>query len=446
MKQQLLFILDVLFIYVSIKLATILTTSYNINIWTHYTGPTFFTLFAIITTLYVFNLYDLQRIKIKGETIIRTCVGVIIANIVVAALFFILDHWQFSRKLFVYQTVFSITLLSLIRFIAGIIFSKIYNDNVIVIGAGDAGRAIEKILGNRLVGYIDDDKNKWCEKSNEQTFVLGPIANMENILKENNIRKVILAITYDRSKKIIKILLNARIKGIIIIEMSDEYERITKKVPVKYIHDRWILLEQGFQIYSHLFVGKIKRIIDVIIALIGLILTAPIMLIVSMLIKLESKGSPFFTQRRVGINDTEFTIYKLRSMKNDAEKDGAIWATKNDSRVTRLGKFIRKVRIDELPQLWNVLKGDMSLIGPRPERMVFVKELEEKLPYYYIRHTVKPGLTGWAQINYPYGATIEDALHKLEYELYYIKNMSILFDIKIMLKTIGVIFFGQGAR
>ncbi len=228
--------------------------------------------------------------------------------------------------------------------------------------------------------------------------------------------------------------------------MTDEYERLRKKVPVHHIHDKWIVLEQGFQIYSHEYVGKIKRIMDVLISFLGLILATPIMIIASILIKLESRGPAFFSQKRVGLNDKEFTIYKLRSMRNDAEKNGAVWAKENDNRVTKLGRFIRKVRIDELPQLWNVLKGDMSLIGPRPERMVFVKELEEELPYYYIRHTVKPGLTGWAQINYPYGATKKDALEKLEYELYYIKNMSILFDIKIMLKTIGVMLFGQGAR
>ncbi len=446
MKQKLLFILDIIFIYLSIKFATIITEPENVNIWTHFTGPTIFTFISIISIFYIFNLYDLQRLKIKGESLIRACTGVVIANIAVAALFYLLGHWQFSQNLFLYQILFTVAFLGSIRYIGGMIFSKIYTDNVMVIGAGDTGKAITDVLGNRLIGYIDDDESKWIDSKDRSSFVTGPISNIENILTENKVRKVILAITHNRSRDLVNTLLKARINGFTIVEMADEYERLTKKVPVHHIHDRWIILEQGFQIYSHEYVGKIKRIMDVLISIIGLILASPIMLIASLLIKLESKGPAFFNQKRVGLNDKEFTIYKLRSMKNDAEKNGAVWAKKNDNRVTKLGRFIRKVRIDELPQLWNILKGDMSLIGPRPERMVFVKELEEDLPYYYIRHTIKPGLTGWAQINYPYGATKEDALHKLEYELYYIKNMSILFDIKIMLKTIGVMLFGQGGR
>ncbi len=446
MKQKLLFFLDIIFIYFSIQLSALITMSERVNIWVHFTGPTIFTFIAIISIFYIFNLYDLQRLKIRGESLIRTSTGVIIANISVAALFYLLGHWQFSQAMFLYQILFTTFFLSGIRFIGGIIFSNIYIDNVMVIGAGTEGMFIKETLGKRLIGYIDDDEQKWKDKNNDEPFITGPVSNIENILTENNIKKVILAITLNRSKELVNCLLKARIKGFTIVEMTDEYERLRKKVPVHHIHDKWIVLEQGFQIYSHEYVGKIKRIMDVLISFLGLILATPIMIIASILIKLESRGPAFFSQKRVGLNDKEFTIYKLRSMKNDAEKNGAVWAKENDNRVTKLGRFIRKVRIDELPQLWNILKGDMSLIGPRPERMVFVKELEEELPYYYIRHTVKPGLTGWAQINYPYGATKKDALEKLEYELYYIKNMSILFDIKIMLKTVGVMLFGQGSR
>ncbi len=446
MKQQLLFVLDIFCIYVSIKLAAIITMPTNVTIFSYFTGPAIFTICATIALFYIFNLYDLQRLKIKGETIIRVFVGILIANISVAALFFILGHWQFSPKLLLYQGIFSLILLSSSRFIGGIIFSKIYRDDVLVIGAGESGRLIAKILGSKVKGFIDDDRGKWTKGTEEKPFITGPVLKLQEILKENGIKKVILAVTYNRSKELMDVLLRARISGISIIEMADEYERQEKKVPVHHIQDRWILLEQGFQIYNHELVGKVKRILDIILSFIALICSTPIMLIAAILIKLESKGPAFFSQKRVGLNDQEFTIYKLRSMCNDAEKNGAVWAKKNDARVTSLGKFIRKVRIDELPQFWNILMGDMSLIGPRPERMVFVKELEEEIPYYYIRHTIKPGLTGWAQINYPYGATKEDALHKLEYELYYIKNMSIFFDIKIMLKTAGVMLFGQGSR
>ncbi|MBR5050422.1 MAG: sugar transferase, partial [Desulfovibrio sp.] len=159
-----------------------------------------------------------------------------------------------------------------------------------------------------------------------------------------------------------------------------------------------------------------------------------------------SKGPVIYKQDRVGLFEKEFTVYKFRSMRTDAEKNGAVWAKEHDDRVTRIGRFIRKVRIDELPQLWNILKGDMSFIGPRPERMAFVTQLKKDIPYYSLRHTVKPGLTGWAQVCYPYGASQEDALHKLEYDLYYIKNMSLLLDIVIILKTVGVVLFPKGSR
>ena len=170
------------------------------------------------------------------------------------------------------------------------------------------------------------------------------------------------------------------------------------------------------------------------------------MLLTALIVRLESPGPVIYKQDRVGLFEKEFTVYKFRSMRADAEKDGAVWASAKDNRVTFFGRFIRKVRIDELPQIWNILKGDMSFIGPRPERMAFVQKLKETIPYYSLRHTVKPGLTGWAQVCYPYGASEEDARRKLEYDLYYIKNMSILLDINIIFKTIGVVLFPKGAR
>jgi exopolysaccharide biosynthesis polyprenyl glycosylphosphotransferase len=270
---------------------------------------------------------------------------------------------------------------------------------------------------------------------------------MLEILQQHNVKKVILAISHTRcSPEVMETLLKARLNGISIIEMVEEYEELTTRIPVHHIHDHWIVMEQGFKLYSHELTNKIKRLIDVVLSILGLVVLAIPMVLTAIIVKLESKGPAIFKQKRVGLNEKEFTLYKFRSMCQDAEKDGAVWAQKGDVRVTRFGRFIRKVRLDELPQLWNILKGDMSLIGPRPERMVFVKELEKELPYYYLRHTVKPGLTGWAQVNYPYGATKEDALNKLEYELYYIKNMSLMLDIKIILKTIGVMCFGDGAR
>ena len=189
-----------------------------------------------------------------------------------------------------------------------------------------------------------------------------------------------------------------------------------------------------------------KRLFDMVCAALGLLVLSPVLLVCALLVGLTSPGGVLFRQERIGKDGVPFTIYKFRSMRTDAEKNGAVWAMKSDPRVTKVGKIIRKTRIDELPQLWNVLKGEMSLIGPRPERPEFVKELEKEIPFYSLRHAVKPGVTGWAQVCYPYGSSVEDSRRKLEYDLYYAKNMSILLDVRIILKTIGVVLFPKGAR
>ena len=195
-----------------------------------------------------------------------------------------------------------------------------------------------------------------------------------------------------------------------------------------------------------MFTAAAKRLFDIAASLLLLLLTAPVIAIFAILVKLDSKGPAFFRQTRVGLYGQNFEVIKLRSMRLDAEAAGAQWATRNDPRVTRIGNFIRKVRIDELPQTWSVLKGEMSFVGPRPERPEFVAELEEKLSYYAERHMAKPGITGWAQVNYPYGASIEDSHNKLEYDLYYVKNYTPLLDILILLQTLRVVLWHEGAR
>ncbi|MBW1703193.1 MAG: exopolysaccharide biosynthesis polyprenyl glycosylphosphotransferase [Deltaproteobacteria bacterium] len=189
-----------------------------------------------------------------------------------------------------------------------------------------------------------------------------------------------------------------------------------------------------------------KRLIDLSISALIIIITLPLLAVTALAIRLDSPGPVFFKQQRVGKGGKVFSVWKFRSMYKDAEQNGAVWADKSDPRVTRVGRVIRFLRIDELPQLWNIFRGEMSLIGPRPERPEFVRELTASIPYYDIRHSVSPGITGWAQVNYPYGASVEDALHKLEYDVYYIKNMSLFLDFKIFIRTIGVVLFGQGAR
>jgi exopolysaccharide biosynthesis polyprenyl glycosylphosphotransferase len=217
-------------------------------------------------------------------------------------------------------------------------------------------------------------------------------------------------------------------------------------LPIKLLEDEWFLICPGFEKVGDGFYSKVKRIVDVAISTILLIITSPLFLIIPIIIKISSRGPIFYVQERSGLDEKRFKLIKFRTMVNNAEENGPQWASENDPRVTRVGKILRKLRLDELPQLINVLKGDMSLIGPRPERDNFIRELKTKIRYYSLRFYVKPGITGWAQINYRYGASLEDAIEKLAYDLYYIKNMSLLLDISIILKTIRVVLLGHGAR
>lgn len=239
-------------------------------------------------------------------------------------------------------------------------------------------------------------------------------------------------------------MMKARFDGKEILNLSQFFEEIEKKVPVDFLSQEWFIFEKGFELFHNPLGLRVKRILDLILALILLFFTWPILLLFSILIKLESKGPVFYQQIRTGLNSREFVIFKLRSMVTDAEKQGVQWAKSNDSRVTRVGKFIRLARIDELPQLWNVIKGDMSFIGPRPERPEFNIELEKQIPFYRLRHLVRPGVTGWAQVMYAYGASVEDSKQKLQFDLYYIKNFSFILDMLIIFRTIRVVLFGKG--
>lgn len=232
--------------------------------------------------------------------------------------------------------------------------------------------------------------------------------------------------------------------GLQVASLTQIYEHFWGKLPVHFLENQWLLTTEGFSITHNPIGLRIKRLMDITLSLVLLAVTWPILLLTMIAIKIDSHGPVFFQQTRTGKNGKDFSIVKFRSMTVDAEKDGAQWAQKNDSRVTRVGKWIRLTRIDELPQIINVLKGEMSFIGPRPERPEFNESLEQQIPYYQLRHLLRPGITGWAQVMYPYGASVEDAIEKLQYELYYIKNYTVGLDLLIVLKTIKIVLFGKG--
>ena len=307
----------------------------------------------------------------------------------------------------------------------------------------DCGYAIKGIF----LPETEAEAIKLCRENQQKNNELRIWKGYKDIFKkafENNIKEIIVAMEEKRGKMPFEELLECKMNGINIIDGETFIEEISGKLAIDSINPSWLIFKEGFQ--KDPLTMFFKQIIGSTLALIGLIISFPISFLTAILIKLESPGPIFFKQKRVGKGGKVFTLVKFRSMRQDAEKDGAKWAKDNDPRVTKVGKIIRKLRIDEIPQMWNVLKGDMNFVGPRPERPEFVKDLRKQIKFYDQRYSVKPGITGWAQINYPYGASVEDAKRKLEYDLFYIKHMSVLLDLYIILKTVKTILFREGSR
>jgi sugar transferase (PEP-CTERM system associated) len=280
----------------------------------------------------------------------------------------------------------------------------------------------------------------------DHSLILSEPATLPEIVDKHQIDEIVIAVRERRGGGLpVNELLECKLKGVHVIELSSFFERERGQVQIESLNASWMVLSDGFQQGFLRDAGK--RVFDLATSLTLLVLTLPLMLLAMLAILLESGFPLLYRQERVGLGGKIFTIYKFRSMVHNAEKDGAPqWAQAGDARVTRVGNFIRKVRIDELPQIFNVLRGDMSFVGPRPERPFFVDQLIEQVPYYAARHSVKPGITGWAQVRYPYGASLEDAIEKLQYDLYYVKNHTFFLDLLIMFQTAQVVLFGKGAR
>ena len=284
---------------------------------------------------------------------------------------------------------------------------------------------------------------KELERQSEP-MIIGEYSQILSICKRSRINRVIVALDERRGKLPIEQLLFCRLNGIKVDDGMAFTEDLAGKLSVENLHPSSLIFSNGFK--NSVFFKRVKGYVDIAVSAAGLILSFPLSVIVAVAILLNSKGPVFYKQERVGEDGKIFRLVKFRSMRDDAEEDGPAWAGVNDERVTRVGRVIRKLRFDEIPQMINVLKGDMSFVGPRPERLFFVSQLKEEIPYYSQRHAVKPGITGWAQIRYPYGASKEDALEKLKYDLYYVKHMSLLFDLTIILETAKIVFWGRGAR
>jgi len=316
---------------------------------------------------------------------------------------------------------------------------------LLIVGTGKSAEPIYSLIKKtpeyKVIGIISDTSRK---KGDLENKILGNTLSLEKIVNNYDIDDIIVTAEPIRNKQLNKTLIICKMRGINIWDVPTFYEHFIDKLPVQYIKEHWFLFTPGFEKLGSNIYRRSKRAIDLVISSIILIITLPLGAIIVLAIKLNSKGSIFFIQKRVGKNQKSFNLFKFRTMVSDAEKGNPVWAEENDPRNTSIGKILRKTRMDELPQLINVIKGDISLIGPRPEREFFVKRLTENIPFYSLRFSVKPGLTGWAQVNYRYGSSVGDALEKLQYDLYYVKNMSLFLDFRILLKTIRIVLFGMG--
>ncbi|MBN9143882.1 MULTISPECIES: TIGR03013 family XrtA/PEP-CTERM system glycosyltransferase [Novosphingobium] len=354
----------------------------------------------------------------------------------------------FWRSTLFYAMLGAIALLVMNRLIVGgILGTAAFRRRVLVLGAGHRAQRLRE-LGERaesgfvIVGYVGMSE---AAPIVEEAIPRTAIHNLKRHVENLGVSEVVLALEERRNALPLKDLLRIKTAGVHVNDFSSFMERETGRVDLDTVNPSWFIFSDGFS-SGRAFSSAAKRIFDVIVSLLLLAMTAPVIVLFAILVKLDSKGPAFFRQRRVGLYGQSFDVIKLRSMRLDAEANGAQFAAKNDPRVTRIGNFIRKVRIDELPQTWSVLKGEMSFVGPRPERPEFVSDLEDKLSYYAERHMVKPGITGWAQVNYPYGASLEDSRNKLEYDLYYVKNYTPFLDILIILQTLRVVLWHEGAR
>lgn len=396
------------------------------------------------------GLYRHESVPSLAHFAPRLLVALLIGFPIAYLLFFALSDGSVYQDALGY-TVFIVLITSLgLRRVIDAASSRegLFTHRILVLGSGTDAHTVAQTLNERrglcVVGFYPVNTGEAHAVPSSQLVACGK--SVEQAVQDLNADEVIVAVREQRGGIIpLPELLSCRMQGVRVTTLSAFYERVGGEVPIDSLKASWLIYGEGFR--QGRLRTFIKRSFDVVVASILLLLTLPIMLLTGLLILIESGAPVIYRQERVGRAEKTFTLLKFRSMQVDAEGDGqARWTQANDPRITRVGRFIRRTRIDELPQLWNVLKGEMSFVGPRPERPCFVSELESQLPYYGARHTVKPGLTGWAQVRYAYGSSVADARRKLQYDLYYVKNHSLLLDLFILFETVRVVIFGEGAR
>ena len=395
---------------------------------------TSFIFIIYIFTKFIFGQLDFYAERFRLKDIFINLGINIVFSITLYAFWKRFDIFNMFALLFLFQVIFR-------RIVCSLYMKK---KNVLIFGSNHIENNIQediiRSLDYNYVGYISNNKSRATE------YLIGSYEQMEEIIyqKKIDILVIVKDIKSPGFKKYMKRIFDLKINGLKIMNYEEFNEDIQKKIDINKINEEWLLQSNGFDILNNEVQRNIKRGMDLMLALILMVILSPLALIASIIIKLESKGPVIFKQMRIGENMRPFKVYKFRSMRlHDPEKYSK-YTLDNDSRVTKFGKFIRKTRIDELPQLWNILKGTMSFVGPRPEWDILAKDYARQINYYNLRHLIKPGITGWAQVMFPYGESLDDAKKKLEYDLYYLKHQDFILDVLVVAKTAKAVFFGKG--
>jgi len=409
------------------------------------------TTLIIQVSLYYHDLYEFREPYGLFELSIRIVQAIGLACLFLALLYF------FLPEIGLHENVFFIALFFLLLFLVSwriayqyMCRNQLFNEKIVLVGDGNLASLISSEIKENLdSGYTiaavfsNPGNTGLAQKLGVEEY--SSYENICEVAQEKGAQKIVVSLEERRGRYPTRPLLDCRMQGLSVLEGVSFYEMLSGKILADHTPPSWFIFGHGFQ--RHKLTLLSKRGLDILIASVGLTISAPFFALISVLIKATSPGPVFFRQVRTGKQEKPYNLVKFRTMRQDAEEfSGAVWAAEKDPRVTAVGGVLRKFRLDEIPQFWNVLKGEMSFVGPRPERPEFVEQLKKALPYYGERHTVSPGITGWAQVNYGYGASEEDTLRKLEYDLFYIKNLSLIFDLYIVLKTVKAVIFNEGAR
>lgn len=451
-KKITLFGGDLFLLISSFYLAPVLRFSIFPSLALFLEWPDITAIFVYLFFFYIFDFYNLEEQFNSIGYFFRFCLALIVADFFIASLFYAFNVRPYAMVIFVLISIMILLLCLGWRFI-------FYRWNrktnhvlrVLIIGAGWAGADICKLLSCRsgfdIVGFLDDDPDKLgLRPFSSSPEVIGSTNILNKVIKEKSINLVILAINRSINQDLYKRVVDAKLEGILVYETATFCELVLEKIPVRHINKVWFLFMPISGVHKTIYNLKVKRMIDVALSLIILVILAPVMVVTAIAIKLDSPGPVFYLQSRIGWRGNKFTLVKFRSMHVGLENHRQHAGQNNDPRITRVGKILRISRFDEVPQVWNVIKGEISFIGPRALIEEEVDEFRTKIPYFSMREYIRPGITGWAQINYPHGVTVEDGLAKLEYDLYYLKNMSPILDLIILARTVRTILFGKGSK